>query len=100
MLRASARELLAKECSPKVVRRIMESADGDDAALWKKIADAGWTALGISEEYGGGGTFLALVVVLGEGGGGGGPGPSFPSAGRAVRPPARCAAPAAEQRRV
>src|SRR2546430_16898523 len=70
MLRASARELLAKECSPKVVRRIMESADGDDAALWKKIADAGWTALGIPEEYGGVGTFLDLVVVLGEAGGG------------------------------
>src|SRR5256885_16490893 len=70
MLRASARELLAKECSPKVVRRIMESADGDDAALWKKIADAGWTALGIPEEYGGVGTFLDLVVGLEEAGGG------------------------------
>src|SRR5947209_6089549 len=46
MLRRSAREFLAKECSPKVVRRLMESPDGDDVALWKKIAGLGWTALG------------------------------------------------------
>src|SRR3989475_9438295 len=84
MLRASARELLAKECSPKVVRRIMESADGDDAALWKKIADAGWTALGIPEEYGGVGTFLDLVVVLEEAGRALLPGPFFSTMGLAV----------------
>src|SRR5438132_10337512 len=84
MLRASARELLAKECSPKVVRRIIESADGDDAALWKKIADAGWTALGIPEEYGGVGTFLDLVVVLEEAGRALLPGPFFSTMGLAV----------------
>src|SRR5438477_2759442 len=68
MLRRSAREFLAKECSPKVVRRLMESADGYDQSLWKKIADLGWTALGVPEEYGGVGTFLDLVVVLEEAG--------------------------------
>jgi alkylation response protein AidB-like acyl-CoA dehydrogenase len=84
MLRRSAREFLAKECSSKVVRRLMESADGYDAALWKKIADLGWTALGIPEQYGGVGTFLDLVVVLEEAGRSLLPGPFFSTMGLAV----------------
>ena len=84
MLRRSAREFLAKECSPKVVRRLMESEDGFDAALWKKVADLGWTALGIPEAYGGVGTFLDLVVVLEEAGRALLPGPFFSTMGLAV----------------
>jgi alkylation response protein AidB-like acyl-CoA dehydrogenase len=84
MLRASAREFLAKECSPKVVRRLMESDDGYDAGLWKKIADLGWTATGVPEEYGGVGTFLDLVVVLEEAGRTLLPGPFFSTMGLAV----------------
>src|SRR3989475_4930632 len=84
MLRASAREFLGKECSPKVVRRLMESADGYDAALWKKISELGWTALGIPEEYGGVGTFLDLIVVLEEAGRALMPGPFFATMGLAV----------------
>ena len=83
MLRRSAREFLAKECSPKVVRRLMEG-DGYDAALWKKMADLGWTALGIPEQYGGVGTFLDLVVVLEEAGRALLPGPFFSTMGLAV----------------
>jgi alkylation response protein AidB-like acyl-CoA dehydrogenase len=84
MLRRSAREFLAKECGPKVVRKLMESADGYDPAVWKKIADLGWTALGIPEEYGGVGTFLDLVVVLEEAGRALLPGPFFSTMGLAV----------------
>src|SRR3989475_6927802 len=84
MLRASARELLAKECSPKTVRKLMESEDGFDPAMWKKIADLGWTALGIPEQYGGVGTFLDLVVVLEEAGRALLPGPFFSTMGLAV----------------
>jgi alkylation response protein AidB-like acyl-CoA dehydrogenase len=84
MLRRSAREFLAKECSPKVVRRVMESADGYDPGLWKKISDLGWTALGIPEQYGGVGTFLDLVVVLEEAGRALLPGPFFSTMGLAV----------------
>jgi alkylation response protein AidB-like acyl-CoA dehydrogenase len=84
MLRRSAREFLAKECSPKVVRRLMESEDGYDPALWKKIVDLGWTALGIPEQYGGVGTFLDLVVVLEEAGRALLPGPFFSTMGLAV----------------
>jgi alkylation response protein AidB-like acyl-CoA dehydrogenase len=84
MLRRSAREFLAKECSSKVVRRLMESSEGYDAAMWKKIAGLGWTALGIPEEYGGVGTFLDLIVVLEEAGRALLPGPFFATMGLAV----------------
>jgi alkylation response protein AidB-like acyl-CoA dehydrogenase len=84
MLRRSAREFLAKECSPKAVRRLMESEDGFDPTLWKKIADLGWTVLGIPEQYGGVGSFLDLVVVLEEAGRALLPGPFFSTMGLAV----------------
>ena len=83
MLRRSARDFLAKEFSPRVVRRLMEG-DGYDPALWKKIAELGWTALGIPEEYGGVGTFLDLVVILEEAGRSLLPGPFFSTMGLAV----------------
>jgi alkylation response protein AidB-like acyl-CoA dehydrogenase len=84
MLRRSSREFLAKECSSKVVRKLMDSPDAYDAALWKKIADLGWTALGIPEQYGGVGTFLDLIVVLEEAGRALLPGPFFATMGLAV----------------
>ena len=83
MLRRSARDFLGKESSPQVVRRLMEG-DGYDPALWKKVAELGWTALGIPEEYGGVGTFLDLVVVLEEAGRALLPGPFFSTMGLAV----------------
>jgi len=84
MLRRSARDFLAKECSSKVVRKLMESADPYDKALWTKVAGLGWTALGIPEEYGGVGTFLDLTVVLEEAGRALLPGPFFSTMGLAV----------------
>jgi len=84
MLRRSAREFLAKECSSKVVRKLMDSPSAYDPALWKKIAALGWTALGIPEEYGGVGTFLDLIVVLEEAGRALMPGPFFATMGLAV----------------
>src|SRR5258708_14628500 len=62
----------------------MESPDGYDPGLWKKIADLGWTALGIPEQYGGVGTFLDLIVVLEEAGRALMPGPFFATMGLAV----------------
>jgi alkylation response protein AidB-like acyl-CoA dehydrogenase len=84
MLRRSSREFLAKECSSKVVRKLMDSPSAYDAALWKKIAALGWTALGIPEQYGGVGSFLDLVVVLEEAGRALLPGPFFATMGLAV----------------
>jgi alkylation response protein AidB-like acyl-CoA dehydrogenase len=84
MLRSSARTLLAKASPSAVVRKLMETADAYDADLWKKVAEQGWTALGIPEEYGGFGTFLDLVVVLEETGRVLLPGPFFETMGMAV----------------
>src|SRR5256714_4026629 len=84
MLRRSARDFLTKECSSKVVRRLMEADDSYDPALWKKLAGLGWPALGIPEQYGGVGTFLDLIVVLEEAGRALLPGPFFATMGLAV----------------
>src|SRR5579872_6447709 len=84
MLRGSARDFLAKECTPKVVRRLMAGEDAYDPGLWKKVSNLGWTALGIPERYGGVGTFLDLVVVLEEAGRALLPGPFFATMGLAV----------------
>jgi alkylation response protein AidB-like acyl-CoA dehydrogenase len=62
----------------------MEDGDGYDQALWKKVAELGWTALGIPERYGGIGGFLDLVVVLEEAGRNLLPGPFFSTMGLAV----------------
>ncbi len=84
MLRSSARTLLAKTSPSSVVRNLMETEDAYDPELWKKLAEQGWTALGIPEEYGGFGTFLDLVVVLEETGRVLLPGPFFETMGMAV----------------
>jgi len=84
MLRSSARTLLAKASPSSVVRKLMETEDAYDPELWKKVAEQGWTALGIPEEYGGFGSFLDLVVVLEETGRVLLPGPFFETMGMAV----------------
>jgi alkylation response protein AidB-like acyl-CoA dehydrogenase len=84
MLRSSARTLLAKASPSAVVRKLMETEDAYDEGLWKKLAEQGWTALGIPEEYGGFGSFLDLVVVLEETGRVLLPGPFFETMGMAV----------------
>ena len=84
MLRASAREFLAKQCPSSYVRRMMEAEDAWDPAFWGRLAELGWTGLGIPEEYGGVGTFLDLVVVLEEAGRALLAGPFFSTMGLAV----------------
>jgi alkylation response protein AidB-like acyl-CoA dehydrogenase len=84
MLRTSAREFLAKQCPSSYVRRMMEAEDAWDPAFWARLAEMGWTGLGIPEEYGGVGTFLDLVVVLEEAGRALLPGPFFSTMGLAV----------------
>jgi alkylation response protein AidB-like acyl-CoA dehydrogenase len=84
MLRGAAREFLAKASPSAVVRKVMETDDAYDPALWKRIAEQGWTGLGIPEEYGGFGTFLDLIVVLEETGRVLLPGPFFETMAMAV----------------
>jgi alkylation response protein AidB-like acyl-CoA dehydrogenase len=84
MLRESARDFLTKEVPSPYVRRMLDAPDAWDEALWKKLADLGWTGLGIPEAYGGVGTFLDLVVVLEEAGRALLPGPFLSTMGLAV----------------
>jgi alkylation response protein AidB-like acyl-CoA dehydrogenase len=84
MLRASAREVLARHCPSSYIRRVMGSDDAWDPDMWRRLAGLGWTGLGIPEEYGGAGTFLDLAVVMEEAGRALLPGPLFATMGLAV----------------
>src|SRR5256714_9139641 len=84
MVRAWAGEFLAKEWPPSCVRRMLDAEDAWEEPFWKKLADMGWTGLGIPEAYGGVGTFLDLVVVLEEAGRALLPGPFLSTMGLAV----------------
>jgi acyl-CoA dehydrogenase len=67
MLRDQARKFLSEKCTPKTVRKIYESGDGFDRALWKQIADMGWLGTAIPENYGGLGLgYLELCVIAEE----------------------------------
>lgn len=64
LLRESAREFVARECPPELVRE-HAAAGTYDPMLWKKFAATGWLGIGIDPEYGGsGGTVLDMAVVL------------------------------------
>lgn len=66
-LRRVARKWLEEKSPSSVVRRLMDSEDGFDRALWKEAAAMGWQAMAIPEEYGGAGFgFLEQVVLLEE----------------------------------
>ena len=58
MLREGARRFLSEKCPVERVREIVETDDGFDADLWSAIAEQGWTAMHIPEQYGGAGFSL------------------------------------------
>jgi alkylation response protein AidB-like acyl-CoA dehydrogenase len=67
MLRDTARRFLEAKASSEVVRRLMETEEGFDEALWGEIAAQGWQAMTIPEEYGGAGfTFLEQAILMEE----------------------------------
>ncbi len=67
LLRDQARGFLNENCPPAVVRRILDGDELYAADLWAKIAEMGWTAVVIPEEYGGLGlSYLELVVIAEE----------------------------------
>jgi alkylation response protein AidB-like acyl-CoA dehydrogenase len=84
MLRTSAREFLARECPSSYVRRVAETEDAWDSAMWERMAAMGWTGLGIPERLGGVGGFLDLIVILEETGRTLLPGPYFSTMGLAL----------------
>ncbi len=46
------------------VRALMESDSGFDAAVWREMADLGWMAIAVPEEFGGVGLSLAEVAPV------------------------------------
>ncbi len=67
-LRSAVKRFLQEKSPETEVRRLMETEDGYDPAVWSQMADQlGLQSLTIPEEYGGSGfTYVELVVVLEE----------------------------------
>jgi alkylation response protein AidB-like acyl-CoA dehydrogenase len=67
LLREQAQGFLADNSPPSVARRVLEAGADYDEGLWQKVADMGWTATVIPEEYGGLGlSYLELCVIAEE----------------------------------
>ena len=78
MLRRTARDFLAGNCTKDYVRRMEEDEKGYSRELWEQMTQLGWMGLVFPEEYGGSGLgFLDLVLLLEEMGGACSPGPFF-----------------------
>jgi alkylation response protein AidB-like acyl-CoA dehydrogenase len=67
-LRTSVRRFLADKSPETEVRRLMDTVDGYDPAVWSQMAEQlGLQSLTIPEEFGGSGfTYVELIVVLEE----------------------------------
>src|SRR5579863_8211178 len=70
-LRRAVRRFLEDKSPMTEVRRLMETTEGFDRAVWEQMANQlGLQALAIPEEYGGAGFgYVELIVVLEEMGG-------------------------------
>ena len=66
ILRDSAREFFAGECSPATVRRLIDTDTAHDEARWSQLAAQGYTAVNFDEQYGGVGLGLVELVLLME----------------------------------
>ena len=77
-LKNTARKFLGAECPMAEVRRLMETETAFDPALWRKIAEQGWTGMLIPEQYGGFGMgMVEMAATLEEMGRALLPGPFF-----------------------
>jgi alkylation response protein AidB-like acyl-CoA dehydrogenase len=66
-IRDQARNFLSQECTPEIVRGVLESDTPYDRDLWRKIVELGWTAMTIPESAGGLGLgYLELCVIAEE----------------------------------
>src|SRR5258708_362486 len=67
LLRGQARDFLDKVSPTKEVRRVMETDEGHDPAIYGRMSELGWTAIPFAESAGGLGLGLVdLTVVLEE----------------------------------
>ncbi len=77
-LKNTVRKFLTAECPPAEVRKLMETDTAFDAALWRKMAEQGWTGIISPEEYGGFGMgMVEMAATLEEMGRALLPGPFF-----------------------
>ena len=66
-LRRYTRQWLDRNCAMETVRRLMDTERGYEPRHWEAIAEMGWLAMAIPEEWGGAGfSFLELFVLLEE----------------------------------
>jgi alkylation response protein AidB-like acyl-CoA dehydrogenase len=67
LLRDQASGFLADNCPPAAVRAILDGDAAYDTSLWGKVAEMGWLATCIPEEFGGLGlSYLELCVIAEE----------------------------------
>jgi alkylation response protein AidB-like acyl-CoA dehydrogenase len=87
ILKETARDLLEKECPSSLVLEMEDDQKGYTPQLWKKMAELGWMALIIPEDYEGvGGNYTDLIVMLEEMGRVCLPGPFFSTIGLGAIP--------------
>ena len=66
LLREQAQGFLRDNCGYDVVRKVLEGAEPFDKTLWTKVAEMGWLATAIPEEYGGLGLSYYELSVIAE----------------------------------
>jgi alkylation response protein AidB-like acyl-CoA dehydrogenase len=65
-LKAYARNFLAKECTPTLLRQLEADMRGFPEALWQQMAQLAWLGLPFEERYGGLGADLVTLAALVE----------------------------------
>jgi alkylation response protein AidB-like acyl-CoA dehydrogenase len=99
LLQQSARDFLAAECPPSLVRELASDEEGFPRALYAKMAALGWMGLIVPERYGGAGLgMLELALLLEQLGRVLMPGPFLSSAVLATLAIARGGSPSQRQR--
>ncbi|MGE0699234.1 MAG: acyl-CoA dehydrogenase family protein, partial [Hyphomicrobiaceae bacterium] len=66
LLKDEARKFLDAKATPAAVRKVLESAEPYDKALWTEMAAMGWTGASIPEELGGAGLGVLGLCILAE----------------------------------
>ena len=70
ILKDTAQKFFAGECAIAEVRRLMETDTAFDAALWRKMAEQGFTGIIFPEDVGGMGLGIVELILLIEEAGG------------------------------
>ena len=66
MLREQARGFLQQHCPPATTRAVLDGEQTYDDTLWQRVADMGWMATTIPEQYGGLGLSHYELAIIAE----------------------------------